>query len=544
MFEKRAVTSESPPVPREVEDRSNLVRHVTDPKQKYLLHNAEGFLFEPLPVGTRIIYPPPPLTPLADPEAAINHALDHPEESDPLDAQLKPGMRVTILLDDISLPLPAMRTPDVRERVLKAVLERLSRAGVDDIHLIMAIGLHRRMTPAEIRRAVGKDVFDRFFPDRLYNHDAEDKENLVHLGNTEKGEDVEISKRVMDSDLNLYININLVAMDGGHKSIHTGVSSYRSVRHHHNVNSLMNSLSYMDPPKSELHHSVNRMGKIFDEACNTFHIETTLNSDTFPKMLGFLQKYEPTYSPWDAFNLHLNAQSLNCMPSALRRKIFFNMFAPYGMTGVNAGKTDPVHEKTLAAVHRQQLVPVKGQSDVLLFGLPYIGPYNVNSIMNPILVMCMSLGYLFNMYRGRPLVRKNGVMILTHRLEYKFHKVHHPSYIDFFEQVLTETLDPSEMERKFEESFAYNDRYIDLYRNSYAYHGVHPFYMWYWGSYALKYLSKVIAVRPSSKEAAGRMGFETAGSLPEAFEMASDAVGKDPSITYYHCPPIFLCDVA
>ena len=50
-------------------------------------------------------------------------------------------------------------------------------------------------------------------------------------------------------------------------------------------------------------------------------------------------------------------------------------------------------------------MPVKGQSDILIVGVPYICPYNVNSIMNPVLVQCTGLGYLFNMYRNKPLVQ-------------------------------------------------------------------------------------------------------------------------------------------
>ena len=80
---------------------------------------------------------------------------------------------------------------------------------------------------------------------------------------------------------------------------------------------------------------------------------------------------------------------------------------------------------------------VEGQTDVAVFGLPHLCPYNVNSIMNPILVMCMGLGYLFNLYRGRPLVREGGVAILSHPTPWAFHPVHHPSYIDFFEEVLS-----------------------------------------------------------------------------------------------------------
>ena len=53
-------------------------------------------------------------------------------------------MKVTIAIDDISLPLPPMRTPDVRQTVLEIVLELLPRHGVDDVHMIIANALHRR----------------------------------------------------------------------------------------------------------------------------------------------------------------------------------------------------------------------------------------------------------------------------------------------------------------------------------------------------------------------------------------------------------------
>ena len=121
-------------------------------------------------------------------------------------------------------------------------------------------------------------------------------------------------------------------------------------------------------------------------------------------------------------------------------------------------------------------------------GLPYICPYNVNSIMNPILVACLGLGYFFNMYRGRPLVREGGVVIMRHPTRPEFHPGHHPSYIDFYEQVLTQTVDPVQMHKEFEESFATDPWYVHLYRTGHAYHGVHPFYMWYWCAHALAHV--------------------------------------------------------
>ena len=67
---------------------------------------GEDFILEDLPVGTRVIYPNPPIKGLPNREAAIRYAVNHPIDAKPLYAQLEPGMRVTIAMDDISLPLP------------------------------------------------------------------------------------------------------------------------------------------------------------------------------------------------------------------------------------------------------------------------------------------------------------------------------------------------------------------------------------------------------------------------------------------------------
>jgi hypothetical protein len=476
-----------------------------------------------------------------DLDAAIAHALHHPLDAEPLPALLHPGMRLTIALDDISLPLPPMKLPDVRARILEQVLELAARAGVDDVELLVANSLHRRMTEDEIRRMVGERVFRSFWPDRLRNHDAEDPDGLLFVGETARGEIVEINRRAAESDLIVYVNINLVAMDGGHKSVPVGLASYRSVRHHHNVHTLLHSRSYMDPPASALHHSCERMGRLLAEHVRIFTIETTLNNDTFGPPLDFLVKREWEWSAKDEAAC-LAARGSGLLPASLRRTILSKVEAPYGVTGVHAGATDAVHERTIANVHRQQLVEVDGQADILITGLPSIGPYNVNSIMNPILVVCEGLGYFFNLYRGKPLVREGGVMILFHPVQREFHPVHHPSYIDFFDQVLAETRDPKVIEKEHEERFATDPWYIHLYRTSHAYHGVHPFYMWYWAAHAMRHLKQVIFVG-GDRATVARLGFRAASTLDDALEMASDTVGRSPRITAIKCPPLLLADV-
>jgi hypothetical protein len=507
--------------------------------------HGEGFRLERLPPGSRVVYPPEPLEPLDDPDEAIRHALLHPlGDSKPLPELLSAGMKLTIAFDDISLPLPPMQRPDNRQRVLEAVLGFAADKGVDDVVLIAALALHRRMTEQELRHALGDRIYDAFAPHGLlWQHDAEDPSALVHLGFTDRGEDVEINRRAAESDLLVYVNINLVAMDGGHKSVATGLASYKSLRHHHNVRTMQHSRSFMDQTRSELHSSNWRMGRLIAASgIKVFQIETTLNTDTFPSSFAFLQKREWEWAARDRVAYLAVSNAIDRAPDRVVRSIFQSIKSPHRMTGVTAGEVEAVHEVTTECVYRQQLVEVDGQADVVTFGLPYICPYNVNSIMNPILVMCLGLGYFFNLYRGKPLVRPGGVLIVSHPTPWAFHPVHHPSYIDFFEEVLADTTDPIEIEKTYEERFATDEWYRHLYRTSHAYHGVHPFYMWYWGAHALDHLGGVIFVGGDPK-AVRRMGFKPASTLRDALEMAEDIVGRDPSITHFHCPPMAIADV-
>ena len=522
--------------------RPGFVLEVDERTPPLLVHEGEGFRLQKFPLGSRVIYPPDSLPALRDTDAAIRHALLHPFGSEPLPELMKPGMRLTIAFDDISLPLPPMRTPDIRGRIIEHVLEIAARRGVEDVKLIVANSLHRRMTPAEIKRAVGERVFRSFFPDDLTNHDAEDHQNLSHIGMTDQGEDVEINRRAAESDLLVYVNINLVAMDGGHKSVPVGLGSYRSLKHHHNVHTMLESRSFMDPSHSALHGSTARMGRLLAEHLKIFTIETTLNNEAFPSQLGFLNKREWEWSVKDQATMLATKRANDRSPARIRREFFRRISADYGVTSIQAGETEAVHERTLANVHRQQLVEIDGQADIMVVGLPYVGPYNVNSILNPILVQCMGLGYFFNLYRNKPVVRQGGVMILFHPTPWEFHQVHHPSYVDFFDEVLAETTDPAAIEAKFEQQYATDPWYIHLYRTSYAYHGVHPFYMWYWGAHAMDHLGDVIFVG-ADRKAVARMGFRTASTFADALEMAGETVGTSPRITYLHAPPLALADV-
>jgi hypothetical protein len=83
-----------------------------------------------------------------------------------------------------------------------------------------------------------------------------------------------------------------------------------------------------------------------------------------------------------------------------------------------------------------------------------------------------------------------------------------------------------------------------MYREGNAYHGVHPFYMWYWGENGRAHLGKVIVVGADNKRVPSILGWDMASSMEEALEMAQSHVGRPPSISLMHFPPILMADVA
>jgi hypothetical protein len=131
---------------------------------------------------------------------------------------------------------------------------------------------------------------------------------------------------------------------------------------------------------------------------------------------------------------------------------------------------------------------------------------------------------------------------MTHPTYREFDPAHHPSYIDFFDEVLADTTDPHEMSVKWERKYAEDEWYRHLYRTQNAYHGVHPFYAWYWGAHGRAWASRVIIVG-GHPDTVRRLGFTPASTMTDAFELASDVVGPRPTITHLHVPSVLVADV-
>ncbi len=508
---------------------------------------GDDIRIERFPADTRFIYANPPMNPLGDPYSAIRQALDEPLGVSSLEKQLKPSSRVTIAFDDPCLPIPLMRN-DVRGTVIEELIKRLYKIGIsrDRIQLICANGLHRKWTLKELSLVLGRKVIKEMGPDRITCHDATKDDDLVHLGSTPSGHEVEINRAVIESDVTIYVNVNFTSMNGGWKSILVGLGSWRSIRHHHTPLQWNARQSVMNPETNPMHIILREMGQLVQKHCNIFQIETVINNKVWPwpieKILAPIsnkaQGAAPTKPMQTVFSL------ASCAPQPVKRFVRNNLVrSDYRLCGIWAGNVEEVHRHTLEMLMRQQNVAVDEQADILIFGVPNLSPYSALSVFNPILLRALTTGYLMGLFKNRPLVRKEGIIIACNPGIEKFHAGHHPSYIDFWQNHVESHYDPQQCWDDLAEPYADNPRYKRLYQDNFAYHGTHCLINWMWSGMSMKHTRQVILAGAKEPETARKIGFTPAADLPTALAMARNMAGDHAHISYQVIPPLFCVDV-
>src|SRR5579864_217497 len=182
--------------------------------------------------------------PAVDAVAAARQALARPLGLPPIRELVGPGKKVAIAFPD---RVKGGSHPQAHRKVaLPLILADLAAAGVGDgdISLVCAIGLHRKNTRAELEQYLHAELFERFWPDRLVNHDAEDPEGIVQLGTDEWGNELAFNRTCAEADLCILIGHTqgnpCGGFSGGYKMPVTGLTTWRSIRGHHTPASLYN----------------------------------------------------------------------------------------------------------------------------------------------------------------------------------------------------------------------------------------------------------------------------------------------------------------
>jgi nickel-dependent lactate racemase len=162
-----------------------------------------------------------PMPAVPDPARALARAFEAPVGRPPLRALASGRRRACILISDVTRPVP-------HGRLLPGLVAELAAAGLDrqDIHILVATGLHRSNEGQELREVVGSD--DVFESVPIANHFARDREAHVDLGRTPSGVPILIDRRFVEADLRIVVGLVephfMAGYSGGRKLVVPGVA--------------------------------------------------------------------------------------------------------------------------------------------------------------------------------------------------------------------------------------------------------------------------------------------------------------------------------
>ncbi|MBP8788877.1 MAG: DUF2088 domain-containing protein [Candidatus Accumulibacter sp.] len=414
--------------------------------------------------------PEPPV--LDDPAAAVRAALADPIGIGPIRSLVSPGNKVTIAFD------APPRSGKPRQIIIPILLEELTRCGVpeENVTLVCAGGTHGKIPPAGLLDCLGHDLFRRFWPDRLINHDC--SQDLVYLGRSSRGDYVEYNRLLVDSDLTIYLGTIFPLNWGGFTGTGAviGLGSARSIASH--------------------------------------HTEVIANRHS-------------AHGDHRTQHYRLHKEAINAQIEKGTGKPIFYVDVITNSTGdiaaVFAGHSPEINEPAWGVAEKLFRVNTP-QADVLIMGIPYQAVYG--STDNPLLAMT----YITTPPRtwlNKPLVRKGGVVIALGRSNGEYSNLR-PSDAEVLERYQN-CFRVQELSKHIEEFLTRPD-YLYKYQHCNAYHPIHPFWLLYENQWLIEHASKVIMAGEVAPGPLRSLGLVPSNSFASAWQMAKEVVGDNPRV--------------
>ena len=168
---------------------------------------------------------------LTDALGDLKEALANPIGSPPLKEIVSAGEKVAVIVNDDT----RVANTDV---FLPYLLEEIMAGGVlkEDITIVFANGTHRLLPEETMKQLIGEDIYHDY---RIINHDCKDKDNLVYIGETSRGNRVEISRFVQEADKTILTGSIVyhffAGYGGGRKALVPGVAGYDTILFNHRL---------------------------------------------------------------------------------------------------------------------------------------------------------------------------------------------------------------------------------------------------------------------------------------------------------------------
>ncbi|HEX4518809.1 MAG TPA: lactate racemase domain-containing protein [Gaiellaceae bacterium] len=469
------------------------------------------------PRGASILRPPPPTDVIREVAAATGEALRFPLSGPPLASLVTPGGSATVLVEPLNLPIPSA-VPDPRQEAVAATVEELGRLGVANVTILVAGGLHRRLSPREIGLLVPPE-FRRRFRGRLIVHDAESEE-LVEVG-VASGIRLRVARALVETELVVTVTAAESVLHGGPCAL-LRAGSAELLR-------AAGATSLLEPSSSQGWSLGVELERLLAARVGIFGVSLVLN---LPHVFGGY--------PYDEQSLERISRSrlrrtLGVLPAAVRGSLIERVPRELTAATVLGGRPSVAHSEALLRAIEFKGATLEEPLDAIVVGIPPTTPFLPRALPNPVSAAYLGLGLALRLWRNAFPVRPGGTAILLHDFSRRFPAPVQSPYRSLFADSRT-ARDPDAL-REAERAALADERAIAEYRAGHSVHPLEPFSSWSACDAALSRLGPVLVAGCRDAASARQLGFVPVHNVNAALTMARGRGAE--RIGFLLSPPYF-----
>jgi hypothetical protein len=467
-----------------------------------------------------VLRPPLPRDAITDIPAAIRDALAYPLAGEPLERLVKKGGTATIVIEQPSLPIPAVHVGP-RHTAIAAVSDELDRLGVARITILVAGGLTRRTTPREIGLLVPPE-FRRRFRGRVIVHDAE-AEDLVELG-AAGNVTLRVNPALVETDLVVPVTAAETVLHGGPAAL-LNASGRESLR-------AAGALSLLETSASQGWRLAAELERLLAQRVPMIGVSLALN---LPQVAGIFAGYPHDDAAMERLLRSRVRRLFQVAPAQVRQRVLERLPRDLTAAAVFAGPPSVAHTEALLRGTVFKGAELAEQVDALVIGVPPTTPWVPRERPNPVSAAYLALGHALRLWRNAPPIAQGGTAILVHPLPRRFPRPTQTPYRAMF-------FDPrsardSDAMREAERAAVADEHAIGEYRAGRTVHPLQPFVEWSACDATAHRLGAVLIAGCRDYHSARQLGFVPVHGLGAALEMARGRGAE--RIGYLLAPPYF-----